>query len=73
MFWRSVNLTGNQTDVVCVKARLQFWRSVNLTGNQTTLRAGDIAGLFWRSVNLTGNQTGIEYFKQVFRFGAVSI
>ena len=34
-FWRSVNLTGNQTRVRRVRPDWQFWRSVNLTGNQT--------------------------------------
>ena len=34
-FWRSVNLTGNQTAEGLVYPDWQFWRSVNLTGNQT--------------------------------------
>ena len=37
MFWRSVNLTGNQTVSEVTSADLAFWRSVNLTGNQTFL------------------------------------
>ena len=35
MFWRSVNLTGNQTITSGSKGQRWFWRSVNLTGNQT--------------------------------------
>ena len=35
MFWRSVNLTGNQTNLNAVITDIVFWRSVNLTGNQT--------------------------------------
>ena len=34
-FWRSVNLTGNQTAEHVAHGLVQFWRSVNLTGNQT--------------------------------------
>ena len=34
-FWRSVVLTGNQTDVTDLPNNLLFWRSVVLTGNQT--------------------------------------
>ena len=34
-FWRSVNLTGNQTIRAAAQLRGPFWRSVNLTGNQT--------------------------------------
>ena len=37
-FWRSVNLTGNQTDRFADPEQGTFWRSVNLTGNQTNLR-----------------------------------
>ena len=35
LFWRSVNLTGNQTLRRAGERRHRFWRSVNLTGNQT--------------------------------------
>ena len=35
LFWRSVNLTGNQTLYATVWRSWSFWRSVNLTGNQT--------------------------------------
>ena len=35
MFWRSVDLTGNQTAYLADVARESFWRSVDLTGNQT--------------------------------------
>ena len=34
-FWRSVNLTGNQTGTPLGGLTQPFWRSVNLTGNQT--------------------------------------
>ena len=34
-FWRSVNLTGNQTYLERAHLLNGFWRSVNLTGNQT--------------------------------------
>ena len=37
MFWRSVNLTGNQTPATTRASRFTFWRSVNLTGNQTPI------------------------------------
>ena len=37
VFWRSVNLTGNQTVLYAVPVTLPFWRSVNLTGNQTAV------------------------------------
>ena len=36
MFWRSVDLTGNQTDSDKERDAYLFWRSVDLTGNQTT-------------------------------------
>ena len=35
-FWRSVDLTGNQTIREVVGLAVLFWRSVDLTGNQTT-------------------------------------
>ena len=35
-FWRSVNLTGNQTIIALAQDEDVFWRSVNLTGNQTS-------------------------------------
>ena len=38
-FWRSVNLTGNQTLTRETIDELSFWRSVNLTGNQTVKRS----------------------------------
>ena len=72
-FWRSVNLTGNQTDVVELSPDDLFWRSVNLTGNQTTYTAKRQAIKFWRSVNLTGNQTGAFCCFDLHCFGAVSI
>ena len=34
-FWRSVDLTGNQTCIPLVASYISFWRSVDLTGNQT--------------------------------------
>ena len=36
-FWRSVNLTGNQTTASAIAMASVFWRSVNLTGNQTVV------------------------------------
>ena len=36
-FWRSVDLTGNQTPAHTMRRASVFWRSVDLTGNQTTL------------------------------------
>ena len=57
LFWRSVDLTGNQTDRYEVLVEGQFWRSVDLTGNQTARNAAVWARVFWRSVDLTGNQT----------------
>ena len=72
-FWRSVNLTGNQTGVPGRAALQGFWRSVNLTGNQTRpLRPPDRRA-FWRSVNLTGNQTPSWPAACLRGFGAVSI
>ena len=59
-FWRSVNLTGNQTLKMSNVGDLRFWRSVNLTGNQTLCLGFQASHLFWRSVNLTGNQTRIH-------------
>ena len=35
-FWRSVDLTGNQTGADKYVASWEFWRSVDLTGNQTS-------------------------------------
>ena len=35
MFWRSVDLTGNQTGLHVGPLAPPFWRSVDLTGNQT--------------------------------------
>ena len=35
MFWRSVDLTGNQTAGGVAHGGEAFWRSVDLTGNQT--------------------------------------
>ena len=35
LFWRSVDLTGNQTLGVLAHRSHRFWRSVDLTGNQT--------------------------------------
>ena len=34
-FWRSVDLTGNQTPLTNERKTQWFWRGVNLTGNQT--------------------------------------
>ena len=34
-FWRSVDLTGNQTFFRNIGITVMFWRSVDLTGNQT--------------------------------------
>ena len=72
-FWRSVNLTGNQTASATVPRTAWFWRSVNLTGNQTTSNSWCSVSLFWRSVNLTGNQTDECAIANAERFGAVSI
>ena len=35
LFWRSVDLTGNQTREDRMGGLRGFWRSVDLTGNQT--------------------------------------
>ena len=35
-FWRSVDLTGNQTRAIEDYPEIWFWRSVDLTGNQTS-------------------------------------
>ena len=35
-FWRSVDLTGNQTPCRWSRCTWRFWRSVDLTGNQTS-------------------------------------
>ena len=35
MFWSSVDLTGNQTQITNVRTVFVFWSSVDLTGNQT--------------------------------------
>ena len=72
-FWRSVNLTGNQTPGRRASPSGSFWRSVNLTGNQTPRRLRALQAAFWRSVNLTGNQTDLAPAAAVLRFGAVSI
>ena len=72
-FWRSVNLTGNQTNDCEIPTALAFWRSVNLTGNQTGITIKSPHCSFWRSVNLTGNQTAQKLAKLVMGFGAVSI
>ena len=72
-FWRSVNLTGNQTGGLASSSDRPFWRSVNLTGNQTDVVELSPDDLFWRSVNLTGNQTDRTYSPNQSRFGAVSI
>ena len=60
VFWRSVDLTGNQTNVLLTESDVQFWRSVDLTGNQTVECILPLTGQFWRSVDLTGNQTHNE-------------
>ena len=46
MFWRSVNLTGNQTIRAGTLPEPPFWRSVNLTGNQTAPVFGTLAAGF---------------------------
>ena len=56
-FWRSVDLTGNQTSFPRRMSAFRFWCSVNLTGNQTCILGVFLAPAFWRSVDLTGNQT----------------
>ena len=73
MFWRSVNLTGNQTGLREGLRMTGFWRSVNLTGNQTNDCEIPTALAFWRSVNLTGNQTRRDSNERRCGFGAVSI
>ena len=60
LFWRSVNLTGNQTTTGGRSMTGWFWRSVNLTGNQTQRVCIRFTHVFWRSVNLTGNQTSLS-------------
>ena len=72
-FWRSVNLTGNQTAARPPCRRPSFWRSVNLTGNQTQQWQCVGPRWFWRSVNLTGNQTWLRAQARPCCFGAVSI
>ena len=39
-FWRSVVLTGNETDVAESQQVIEFWRSVVLTGNETVSGPG---------------------------------
>ena len=73
MFWRSVDLTGNQTLELHVLPRWAFWRSVDLTGNQTNILSSNFLRKFWRSVDLTGNQTEPRDIAGWKRFGAVSI
>ena len=73
MFWRSVNLTGNQTAQCVRHLAVLFWRSVNLTGNQTYEVVDGLPDGFWRSVNLTGNQTETGFQSRLMSFGAVSI
>ena len=73
MFWRSVNLTGNQTVSDGPEDVSWFWRSVNLTGNQTCREHLQARVQFWRSVNLTGNQTSGSSPVASRSFGAVSI
>ena len=72
-FWRSVDLTGNQTHGVPVHPVRPFWRSVDLTGNQTVELVGGRVRQFWRSVDLTGNQTQRRCPECIARFGAVLI
>ena len=73
LFWRSVDLTGNQTLHRHSGCPMQFWRSVDLTGNQTETFAKAAQNLFWRSVDLTGNQTVTRMYLSSIGFGAVSI
>ena len=58
LFWSSVELTGNQTQLSTKRETRQFWSSVELTGNQTYV---SVWAQFWSSVELTGNQTGRCY------------
>lgn len=44
-FWRSVDLTGNQTHQLVHQQAHVFWRSADLTGNQTTLTLGGQVGI----------------------------
>ena len=44
VFWRSVDLTGNQTAPLDYGLIEQFWRSVDLTGNQTKKPSRRTAG-----------------------------
>ena len=73
MFWRSVDLTGNQTKEFGFRNPIMFWRSVDLTGNQTRHRYRRLGEQFWRSVDLTGNQTAAHEHEDAVGFGAVSI
>ena len=73
MFWRSVDLTGNQTDGEADVLDLVFWRSVDLTGNQTFIPELGYLPVFWRSVDLTGNQTRRRAATCSCGFGAVLI
>ena len=45
-FWRSVDLTGNQTRAIEDYPEIWFWRSVDLTGNQTVLETQEAPGGF---------------------------
>ena len=45
-FWRSVDLTGNQTEVSLTNRGNVFWRSVDLTGNQTLMSFSKAAKCF---------------------------
>ena len=73
MFWRSVDLTGNQADAQWATYTDQFWRSVDLTGNQALPGVGLVIDKFWRSVDLTGNQTRKNLSRRLRCFGAVLI
>ena len=72
-FWRSVDLTGNQTNFHLGPKTIRFWRSVDLTGNQTGEVFRVSNRVFWRSVDLTGNQTANAKYRKEKSFGAVSI
>ena len=72
-FWRSVDLTGNQTVLILYLISYMFWRSVDLTGNQTARHTIRLQEPFWRSVDLTGNQTRTKKGTVMAGFGAVSI
>ena len=72
-FWRSVDLTGNQTLSAHRSMVREFWRSVDLTGNQTRHPWQRRKARFWRSVDLTGNQTKRAVVLPYSSFGAVLI